>query len=116
MKKNRFLSVFILLLIVSANCFAQSSNNEQRLIGTWIDLSDDTIVVFSSDGIVNWFGTNYKYGVAGNKLAIIFTGFGEFTMVYDYVISSDGRTLILSFGDGIAVDQKNNGILFRKKT
>ena len=96
----------------SAGVYAQSSNNEQRLLGTWVNINDNSTIVFNSDDTVTWGDSNYKYGVAGNKLVMDNSGgtYG-YGYTYEFFISNDGRTLIL-------IANSNNGIghAFRRST
>ena len=72
-----------------------ASNNEQRLVGTWIAENDSSTWVFNSDktGTTTIRRINYKYGATDNKIVIFFD---NNPAVADYSISSDSRTLILS--------------------
>jgi hypothetical protein len=104
MKKKLFLNIFIPLIfcfvsIGSVN--AQSSNDEQRLIGTWIEESlssslNGRIWVFNSDGTVSIGNMTYNYAIAGNKL-IYYSSYNNSQDVLEYNISTDGRTLILIY-------------------
>jgi len=114
MKSKYVILCCVILVFLGSNiCFAQSSNNEQRIIGTWVDVSDDTTAVFNSNGTVNWFGTNLKYGVAGNRLALITSG-GR-TIVYDITFSNNGRTLIIHNFNSVD-SQSSNGIFLTRKS
>jgi len=90
MKKALIFSIIILVLCGS--CFAQNTNNAQRIIGTWVDPSGNTTWVFNANGTLTqtWSSgesSNYKFGVTETML--------YFDRAYSYSISSDGKTLIL---------------------
>jgi hypothetical protein len=108
MKNKYFFSVFVLLILfVSANSYAQSSGNEQRLVGNWQNVYTNSSLVFNSNGTGTgtWWGSNFNYGAAGNKMVIV-TNNKE--RLFEYNISTDGRTLILH-------DLENGGgSLFRR--
>lgn len=98
MRKSSFF--IILLLVFNGLCFAQSTGNETRIIGSWQDaFAEDSMPdtwVFNGNGTMTINGIPGKYVIAGNKLAIKIsmerlTIFG----VFDYQISTDGKTLIL---------------------
>jgi len=121
MKRNIFFSVMMVFLLASCingeSANAQSSNNEQRLIGTWVAVTGGTWI-FNADGT----GTGVpddtrksdieKYKLFGNKLAIFFNG-GSYTSTvatYDFFISNDGKTILL-VGTGGWIDR----VLLQKK-
>jgi len=119
MKKNIFLIFFVLLFFgfTSLSCFAQTSNNEQRIIGTWVNEANGRLLVLNSNGTGTSGVANIKYGVAGDKIALVYTD--GTTYVFEFSISSDGRTLILFDGplnifDAAGMD-KSNGALYRKR-
>ena len=108
----------------SNGVFAQSSNNEQRLIGTWINNSNRSTVTFNSDGSMsgistmapisgsNWRHDAVRYAVAGDKIVIYFRYEDrESTIVTDggdFRISNDGQTLIIILNNrGIYSFRKN---------
>ena len=90
---------------------AQSSNNEQRLIGTWINDLGGGSIVFNTDGSMSGrlFGSNVIRHVAiGDKLLIAYDDDRGNNWVYDFRISSNGRQLIIFYHDG-------RGFSFRKQ-
>jgi hypothetical protein len=111
---------------------AQSSSNEQRLVGTWeysggngwaIDSSRPW--VFNSNGdMQGGFKLDYRdrtynvvtYNVALNKLLLNYEGGAGVVFICEFYISSDGRTLIIIIEgeDERGKDQKV-GLSFRKK-
>ena len=108
MKKALVFSIIILVLCGS--CFAQNTNNAQRIIGTWVTPSGNTTWVFNANGTLtrtSSFGSfNYKFGVADAKLAMAVVyddgriSESESDSIYNISISSDGRTLILDYIGG----------------
>ena len=96
----------------SNGVYAQSINNEQRLLGTWVNINNNIFtIVFNSNGTTTWGSTNFQYGAAGNKLVLYASDNSEVysNTIYDYYLSTDGRTLIL-------IGNNNNGLVFRKNT
>jgi uncharacterized lipoprotein YddW (UPF0748 family) len=53
------------------NANAQSENNEQRIIGTWVDEGGGSWV-FNANGTLKRGDDLYKFGVTSTMLAIIF--------------------------------------------
>jgi hypothetical protein len=104
---------FMLTACNSGSGIAPNVDNGKGLIGTWIDEEDNSETVFNADGTGSSDDISFKYGVIGNKLASIFTQRGQpLTTVWDFYISSDGKTLILQHG--AANVTLNNGSLLRK--
>jgi hypothetical protein len=72
----------------------------QKLLGTWVDESDGSTMVFNSDGTVSATEANvtyHKYGTVGGKMALVGKrGREPVTYVFDFQISSDGKILIIS--------------------
>jgi hypothetical protein len=106
--KGKFVLVLGLMLMygfVSFGIHAQS-NEDPKLVGTWqsphgTNSPDyDTIVVFNSNGTGTWNGRPMVYGAFGGKLAVFITDRHERHVWVAYVFSKDGKTLILSDGEG----------------
>jgi hypothetical protein len=115
MKRKLLFALGILLFFcfVSANCFAQSSTNDQRIVGTWIGtytIGDTSITetlllnangsgtVTAADGKGTRTGT-FTYGISsGGEINYIYSGNSTYTNLRDGTIyfSPDGRTLILN--------------------
>jgi hypothetical protein len=111
--------ILLVLGFVSIDCFGQSPNNEQRLVGTWIREGTNDTVVFNADGTFSqtqrlmFTGVSYKYGAAENKIGFVYTDRdGKRTYFGDYYVSTDGKTLIILLSD------TSSGLqgLYRKKT
>jgi len=94
MRKNVTLGVFVLLLftIVSINGFAQSTNNDSRLTGTWIDMDGTSTILFNSDGTGSMDGQRIQFGAIEGKMVLYVR---NEQIVIDYIISNNGNTLIL---------------------
>ena len=100
---------FIVAMVVFGVCSAQraeaqSANIAQRIIGTWVDQYGETWI-FNANGNLTLGSSNYKFAVTDTKLVLDkSTDYGksrerEYSSVdiYDVSISSDGKTLILTF-------------------
>ena len=106
---------FIVAIVVFGVCSAQraeaqSANNAQKIIGTWVDQDGKNIGVFNANGTGNLGGEDIKYIVFDTKLAVAVS---SQTVIYDILFSSDGKTLILyimgiptSGGNGIWLTKK----------
>ena len=81
----------VLLLVLIASCSAQSTNNERRIIGTWVNQENQITWTFNADGTFGSQGS--RFGVTDTKLFILQTDGRKW--LYNISISSDGRTLIL---------------------
>jgi hypothetical protein len=102
--RNKFVFNFLVLLIFgfsSFSCYAQSSNDQQRLIGTWVGVDSDNdsvgTVVFNSNGTVTGYISG-RYFFSNSKL---FIRTNDSIMELSCYFSSDGRILVLS-GSGIS--------------
>ena len=94
---KRFGVFVVLTVLLVSSCAAQSVNNAQRIIGTWVDNNTGKTWVFNANGTVS--GTDedgddfqYKFGFTDTKL--VFSDDSTLN-VFNFSISSDGRTLIL---------------------
>ena len=113
MKNKITFLLIVFLCFLSNGLFAQSANNEQRIIGTWTAIIStgegsssyaNSVWIFNSNGtvIINYSGNreSLKYVVIGSKMIV--ENFG----LFDIDISTDGRTIILSsntWGYGFAL-------------
>jgi hypothetical protein len=114
MKKVNLTKLFFVVVfigVVSTGIYAQSQNNEQRIVGTWTgsyerwgapgrdgnDPNYPFTVVFNSNGTGKWGsdGTNFTYGISSSKLIIYYERFNS--EVYDYFFSPDGRLFLYNF-------------------
>ena len=110
MKAKVFL---IFLVLLSSFCYAQSSGIDQRLLGTWVDINNGSILVFSGDGTgINSadsiIPSRFFWGVDGNRLFIFkgpdnlgnYAGLDKVARLF--FISNDAGTLILSDSASVA--------------
>jgi hypothetical protein len=106
MKKIVFMVVFAIVL---GSCFAQNSNNERRIFGTWtqipsIPVPSTTTWIFNPDGTgVSDDGSLFKYAVT-DTILILATVDSDGNIYrssrddfYKYSVSSDGKSLILEY-------------------
>ena len=87
------------------NANAQNANIVQRIIGTWTlmgnsydNSNNGKTWVFSADGKLTRFNEARIYAVTDTKIAVADSS-GSFS-IYDVSISTDGKTLILTYYDG----------------
>ena len=94
--KNKLVLVLVFLGFTSFSCYAQSSSNDQRIVGTWTFTSR-----FESDA-----STTFVFNANGSG-TIRSTGGGEtFEGTFTYGISLGGRIYFL-------LDYNTNGNVFR---
>jgi len=109
MKKTVFFGLFVILQTFiflgcdkgnSNSLFAQSTNEAQRIVGTW-STSGGTVFTFNANGTYTSSGTynfrNGNYMVSNSKL-IIRLNDSEAAGMHDYFLSADGRILAFSYG------------------
>jgi hypothetical protein len=99
------IGIFLLFGLTSINGFAQSSNNEQRIVGRWT--SDDDSWVFNSNGTLIVEGETYKWFVNSAKMLILDND-DDIALFCEFFLSSDGRTLLL-------VDEDKEVYLLKKR-
>jgi len=116
MKSKAFWCIFVLLFfyLFSTGLYAQSSNNEQRLVGTWIletpFLGDseyliNSVFTFSSNGTLSIVSRtermNGKWAINANKMVFILDGDGISLSLfsYEFYITSNGDTMLLTVSD-----------------
>jgi hypothetical protein len=111
MKRNLIFTIWILLFFgfFLVNCSAQSSTNDQRIVGTWIcDVEGTTYtVVFNANG-----SGSYSIGSENTTFTYLLSVGGEMISNARYIggkiyYSPDGRTL--------AIEQFGTRNFFRKK-
>jgi hypothetical protein len=117
---KKILVLFIVGVVLFGVCSAQNVNAQnigQRIIGTWVSETGVTWV-FNANGNLTISGMGemstmtqylytlspsdgqYKFGVTDTHLALS-TDNG--TLIYSISISSDGRTLIVEFNNGLGL-------------
>jgi hypothetical protein len=75
-------------------CIAQSPNNEQHLMGTWIDENDNSSIwTFNSNGILNIDFQTFNYLIDRNKIIIIFMAETNqiHTIELSFIFSDNGK-------------------------
>ena len=91
--------VFLIFGFVAINCNAQSSGNDQRIVGTWVYTHTDNTtltLVFNANGTGTraWSDgetVNFTYGISlTGTLGSTFSNFHNKTLFF----SPDGRTMI----------------------
>ncbi|MDR0668913.1 MAG: hypothetical protein LBF95_02425 [Treponema sp.] len=114
---KRFVACCFVVLVLVGSCAAQSANNAQsvdnaqRILGTWVDNETGETWVFNADGTVTGYGDigSYssandsfegKFGVADTKLAILGDERNSYIIGYNISISPDGKTLIFILDNG----------------
>ena len=90
------LVILLALGFGNVGCYAQSTNDDTKLLGTWVDIDGSTTYVFTTDGIVTINDIGYRYGAVNGKLVIYYQGRDNNQQAYDYFISRDGKILILT--------------------
>jgi len=90
----------IMFLCLSVVLAAQSSNDAQRIVGTWVNEIGGARVVFNANGTMSGRILSLdptKFVVVGEKIVLMgnISGYGEYTSVFDFRISNDGKTLLL---------------------
>jgi hypothetical protein len=86
--------ILVFFCFVSVNCSAQSSTNDQRIVGTWVSESGEQTWIFNSNGTGSSSGNSFTYGLRVNENTIIIIRGNHFEKWMHY-FSPDGRTLIL---------------------
>jgi hypothetical protein len=113
-KMKKIVFYFLLFFCFSSViCYAQSSNTQDHLLGTWINENDSSSTwIFNSDGIVDIDGVNIKYEVTENKIIMLITERNRTdSIIWDYIFSPDRRTLFLINYKTVDVE----GLLFLEK-
>ena len=97
--KNFVCKTFLAIIILVLPTMLYAQSNEQRIIGTWTDQSNNTWVFNSNGSFSIRGGSNDSgvYRVIGSKIALGQQG-EQYALVFDITISTDARTIILSGG------------------
>jgi len=132
MKSKTFWGIFVLLFfyLFSTGLYAQSSNNEQRLVGTWIleapFLGDseyliNSVFTFSSNGTLSIVSStkrmNGKWAINANKMVFILDGDDIHLSLfsYEFYITSNGDTMLLTVSDVNLFEMARFSGKFRKR-
>jgi len=112
MKRKLVFALWILLIFgfVSVNCSAQSSSNDQRIVGTWLgntSTSATATFIFNANGSGSLTATdeegtdraNFTYGVSADGLITMIAdsreGLGRYLPGGKIFFSPDSKILIL---------------------
>ena len=96
------IGIFLFFSFVAVNCSAQSSTNDQRIVGTWVgtDSRGDTITyVFNANGSGTFTDSGDSSGTRTITYGLSIDGGIKIVGSYEGKIyfSPDGKTLIFSF-------------------
>jgi hypothetical protein len=94
MKKFGIFLIFFIL--VGGFCFAQSNNDSQRIVGTWVSSGGQTYI-FNSDGTFTG-NSSGNYFLSGTKLVWIERD-GFYASSINYFLSPNGRILVLDLDE-----------------
>jgi hypothetical protein len=106
-KKGLVVGFLLVFSFVAINCNAQSSGNDQRIVGTWVgtDVASNTITfVFNANGSGTYMDSSdsssraFTYGISidgGINMR------GEYRNEGKIYFSPDGRTLFFGFSSTI---------------
>ena len=102
----------IIIFVFLGSCSRQNSIYYNKIVGTWV-AENETLYVFKSNGtliitVKNSYTIKYKFSVIDTKLIL---GNGNHTATYNLSLSSDEKTLILTF----APFENSEGIFLAKK-
>jgi len=96
--------VFLFVGIIFFGCFvqnanAQSTNDAQRIVGTWRDSNNGITFTFNTDGtFTSSENERGNYFLSGTKLVWIYRG-DSYAWSINYFISPNGRILVLDLDD-----------------
>ena len=95
MKKTVIFVVLALAMVLIGSCAAQSANDAQRIVGTWVSADGQTTLVFNADGTGTVGGNNFFYGISVDGVlqatANIFGSSNYGTLFF----SPDGKRIII---------------------
>ena len=92
---------FLFILISNVALFAQGTNNEQRLVGSWTALHNPNLTIsLNANGTMSMAGGNFDgfvpthWAAAGDRIFLYIPNSNN-RAIRTFNISSDGRTLIV---------------------
>jgi len=86
----------VLAMVVIGYCAAQSANDAQRIVGTWVTEDGRYTFVFNANGTGTLNGDNIFYGIsAGGKIGIQRSKISSNVDFYDLFISPDGKRIMI---------------------
>jgi hypothetical protein len=112
MKRKLIFVLGILLFFgfVSVNCYAQSSANDQRIVGTWVGIdnnNDSGTFVFNANGTGTGDGKSLFWGVSTNgEIYISYNSSGNSGTYFKFSMSPDGKRMFWQIGRETVMLQK----------
>jgi len=99
--KKTVIFVFLAMVVIGF-CAAQSANDAQKIVGTWVSGDGKTTVVYNANGT----GTdtsgretiNFFWGVSASGEIALYDSTGENFNFIKFAMSLDGRRMFLYFG------------------
>jgi len=100
--KKLGICLVLILVVVGTPCFAQSNNDAQRIVGTWVKTEPSITYTYTfnpngtftyTDSRSNDYNRNGRYFVSNGKLIVRVED--GYTYIMDYYCSSDGKVLFL---------------------
>ena len=95
---------FLFLECSAQNADAQSSNDSQRIVGTWL-YGGGSSFIFNDNGTYSFtypsyttFNHNGNYFVSGSKI-VLKRNDSNSANVYDFYISPNGRILVINWSN-----------------
>ena len=85
---------FVLAMVVIGSCAAQSANDAQRIVGTWVSTDGKTTCVFNANGTGTWAGENIFYGISSTGELYMMLANGSDRDHSTLYMSPDGRRMI----------------------
>ena len=104
MKKKMIIALGVLLVFgfSSFPCYAQSSNNDQRIVGTWVSEGNTLTFVFNANGTGTFTASrgsvNFSYAVSIDGELKMVGGVSGTSKIY---FSPDGRIMLMGTGDDV---------------
>ena len=97
MKKK--IALLVVLFAVTSIVFAQSAQRRAQFVGTWsrvvFERDSPSTWIFNADGTLTMDGAARKWIITENYLFVAPWSQGGGGLLFEYELSSDGRTLIL---------------------
>jgi len=91
--------VFLFLaMAVIGTSFAQNTNIQQNIVGTWIEEVSGETWVFNANGTYRAGDNTGRYAIIDTKLALTNNPMDErYPILFDIFISNNGRTLFITY-------------------
>jgi len=102
--KKLGICMVLIFIVVGTPCFAQSNNDAQRIVGTWVQTGSSATwtYTFNSNGTFtytdsynNKYNFNGRYFISSGKIIIKIE---QDSITMEYYISPDGKVLYISGG------------------